>query len=485
MLLRRILKPLAVAGLLAIAPNALGQQPPVDVFVALSKTSYLLDDTAGTDPIDVTIGLENISDEDLIAAGGLEQRQYDKDLLFIAPDGRQIRANSLKDTQVTQSTGGEPADAPPPRVCRVGEDLVQCDLVEVLKGQLDPFPFILEFPNEDLGELLDARDDFSFDQTGYWKVKAIVPIRLYNSVLVVNRNGVPFARVGDGFAVSGNSNTEVFALTGDADGDGFSWSPENPVDCDDTDQAINPGAAEVLGNGIDDDCDAATLDELVVTPGPDGAIKVRTQKVIKTVGFPHRNPHRHPRVTKVPIVDMQVRLFDRTSPCLLTFAPYRRNFESIWLSCVTPFIGHTGDDGRLAIDVPPGRYLVIGEVPGEDELYIGSKTRRVKPERTTRTRLSFTVKKEESWKKVAGKWHNFINSLTIGSDDVWWKSDSEPRPLIYRSEEDDWTMNSSIELLEKRKKKALNRKLTMKELKDTIRKAIKARKSSKYRPWEG
>jgi len=43
----------------------------------------------------------------------------------------------------------------------------------------------------------------------------------------------------------------------DADGDGFAVEGGNcgPVDCDDTDPAINPGAMEVCGDGIDNDCD--------------------------------------------------------------------------------------------------------------------------------------------------------------------------------------------------------------------------------------
>ena len=437
LLLRHFLIPVSLVGLMTIAPNVLGQSP-IDVFVALSKTSYVLEDTSETDPIDVTIGLKNAGDEDLIAASGLRERPYDKDLVFIAPDGREIRANSLKGSQVTQSVIGEPVDAPPPQVCQDGERKVQCDQVEVLNGLLNPPPFLLEFPNEDLDQLLDARDDFSFDQTGYWKVKAVVSIRLYDSILFINSNDIPFARLDDGFAVDGNSNVGVFALTGDGDGDGFGWSPESPDDCDDTDLAVNPGATEVLGNGIDDDCNSATPDELLISPALDGVIKVKTLQLIRTPGFPHQ----HPLVTKAPIVDMEVRFFDRASQCLSAFNPSQRHFMSIWLSCTTRFNGLTGDDGRLSIDLPPGLYLVIGEVPGEEDIYIGSNASRVRSERTTSTRLSFIEK--ENKKKIAGK------------------SPEPPKGGV-----------------KKHNKKALNTKMTMKELKAEIRKATKAKKAKK------
>ena len=44
----------------------------------------------------------------------------------------------------------------------------------------------------------------------------------------------------------------------DVDLDGDLWNAN--ADCDDADPAVNPGAAEIVGNGKDDDCDPSTLD---------------------------------------------------------------------------------------------------------------------------------------------------------------------------------------------------------------------------------
>ncbi len=54
-------------------------------------------------------------------------------------------------------------------------------------------------------------------------------------------------------------------LPEDADGDG--WAAGDDLDCNDGDSSIHPGADEVPGNGIDDDCDGET-DEVESTDEP-------------------------------------------------------------------------------------------------------------------------------------------------------------------------------------------------------------------------
>jgi len=56
----------------------------------------------------------------------------------------------------------------------------------------------------------------------------------------------------------------------DNDGDGYPDASCGGTDCDDTDTAVNPAAAEVCGNSIDENCNGASDD--VCTTCPDGAL---------------------------------------------------------------------------------------------------------------------------------------------------------------------------------------------------------------------
>ncbi len=67
--------------------------------------------------------------------------------------------------------------------------------------------------------------------------------------------------VGDGIDQDCDGQDPVVPLCTDADGDGFfvGASCGTPVDCNDTDATVYPGAAEVVGDGIDQNCNSFDL----------------------------------------------------------------------------------------------------------------------------------------------------------------------------------------------------------------------------------
>lgn len=80
----------------------------------------------------------------------------------------------------------------------------------------------------------------------------------------------------------------------DADGDGYLDAACGGNDCDDTSAAINPGAAEVCGNGVDNNCNGGS-DETCTTC-PDGTVLTikemeynRDDRKLKVKGFANIN----------------------------------------------------------------------------------------------------------------------------------------------------------------------------------------------------
>ena len=75
--------------------------------------------------------------------------------------------------------------------------------------------------------------------------------------------GYELARGPQGFALTLSDATAlVGSIELDADGDGYFGD-----DCDDKNPAVNPGAKEIPGNGVDDDCNSSTPDASPVDAG--------------------------------------------------------------------------------------------------------------------------------------------------------------------------------------------------------------------------
>lgn len=335
----RLLSTLTLMGTLsALMQSAYGGAQDVKVSLALNKASFLFDDGASPDPIQAIITIENTGTDDVITSGpdhvitatGFSDQPFQLLLLITDPNGRVIIAEEPKATVLPEP--------PPPLRCRDATGQPRsCEPAEILNGTASGSAYLLEV------DIPDLRSHFSFPPlTGVYMVKLVIPFRTYTELFDVVR-GIPFVLLASvDYTGVLESNSVNMALVGDLDGDGFDFPGP---DCDDSDPDVNPGAAEVPGNGIDDDCDPATADVVAMVPGTI-AIEAETQGS-----------------SKAPVGGMAVRAFDKLSSCVQSLGVAPKNFRSIWLSCVAAALGETDSAGATSLEVEPGTYLVIGEYP--------------------------------------------------------------------------------------------------------------------------
>lgn len=346
---------------ICVSTAAYADPPPIHVNLVFEKTTYSLALLPGTSPpepeaIKFAVTLENTGAQTIFAAEDFSKSPLELLVTFVGPDGKGVTAPKLSEVEI---------EGPPPRILLVDGNYVQVDPVESLA------------PGDIASVVVpDAHSFYQLNQCGHYTAKVTVPIRTYP---VVSRTfgGIDYADLGSAnFAGVVESSPVRFLLIADADNDGSTC----PDDCDDANPAVHPGLAEIAGNGVDDDCNPATLD---VVPVPPARVLLTAKK-------------------KRTLVDgVIVRLFDSSKGSCLSQFKGKKKVKSIWLSCTSLFDGLTGtpDPGQLALAVPPGSYLLIAEYDPDatamngNELLIAASLGKLKSGKTKKGTISIKEKR--------------------------------------------------------------------------------------------
>lgn len=350
--MKRTLSIIVVIAVIAVGAGTLqAAPPPITVSLALDKNIY-----APGEPILATLSLVNTGG-DIITVEGFSARDFYLMLQFSDESGTVVTSDQFSDTNTL-------FPALPRVFPAAGGELIQGDLIEAIETgwvlAYDPFDVLTYYALADKGSR--------------YTVKAVIPIRTYADYLQ-SASGIKYAPLDSvEFYGSLQSNVVSFTLVGDRDQDGYYYPQaygEHPqADCDDANAQINPGAAEILNNGIDDDCNPATVDVVMVTPG---SIEVTVEK--HTTGKKGK---------KEPIKDLLVKVYDKSAgSCVDSFGVSPHHYRSIWLSCEPQQggVGQTDDKGVVLLQVAPGDYVIVSEydpdvyekkenTPG-NEIYLG------------------------------------------------------------------------------------------------------------------
>jgi len=372
-----------------IGQSIAGDITPANIRVKLnllSRGSKSVNSFLSGEPIIVILSLKNVGSKNLITSKGFRNKDFHNFLhfTFVRPDGKKelITAKYPKNQD-------EPG---PPRVKFMKGKLIQVEEVEVLQRgwglKVEPF---------------NAFDYYSLGRTGRWMIKAVIPMRTYPRKSLLTFPGETYARLtSPGWGGDLESNTISFSIIDDRDGDGYCYPEfrsercrEEEIDCDDSKSKVNPGAAEIPGNGIDDDCNPKTPDKVASAQGT---------IIIKVMRYTLDKSSRAAS-TEEPIPGIQVKVFDRSArSCVKGRVMTRQSYESVWQQCITRWVAITNHLGTVGFrGLPPGDYLVITEYdpdrydgvdkdkPG-NEIYVGWSVLGLKSGQIIKKRLQVKVK---------------------------------------------------------------------------------------------
>ena len=233
-----------------IAGSAFGQSPPLNAYLVLDKSTYF-----PGDPIEVTMHLGTLEQGEVVTTENFSGKPFHFYLQFTGPDGKVTAAKFFAEAGS--------AGPLPPRVLDIGGVLVQVEPVEILEAG---WGLSITFP--------DALEYYHINQGGGYSVKAVIPMRTYDSYVTHPQFNYSELELVKWKGVI-ESNVVDFTLVADFDGDNYyaplDYGSNDEVDCDDNDPEVNPGATEIPYNGKDDDCDPTTSDT------PSGTILIRAE----------------------------------------------------------------------------------------------------------------------------------------------------------------------------------------------------------------
>jgi hypothetical protein len=411
--------------------HSLAQDEPMVIRLGLKNPDgkYLFDPDPALapdgDPIIMVVTVENVSGETLLASEGYADN-LELLIRFADSKGFQVTAQNLLPT-----TSGTTLPTFPDEE---NERNLEGEPVERVVGPDDtpgegekPYPFTVEF---------DIRGLYLFPKPDRYTGIEYVPVGLYEEDSLIE--GTSLARFHERiFGEDLISNGVDLTLIDDADGDGACVPAQHPIlcpqqalpDCDDTRADIHPGMTEVLGNGLDDDCDPATPDEAAVEQGT-----IEIEAVNYTA-------EANPGAGSTPLANLQMKFFDMSAgSCAMTRSGSDwQHYDDIWSKCLPVSIEYTGNDGTALVDIAPGDYLLIAEhTPATGgPIYTGVIADGVTtdPNQTIKKYLSLITADGEV---MPGIYHEIVGShlMMIQSQYMQWPASQEKRscPFFFESD---------------------------------------------------